>query len=197
MSAPATGSDPTQDGDGFTDPDDEALSGEAASDPEAARKEAEDALARIEALADLDEEPELDSDLDTDEPPSSSRGPNQGHAPEEDDAAGVCQNCGTPLHGPYCSQCGQRAADRIVPVWQMINEGLETVVDLDLRVFRTLPTFFSVRAVLQKRTSTGAENATSIRFGCVCSRRFSCSPSSPSQRQEVLASSWIRRDRFV
>lgn len=143
MSAPASDPDQSNDEDRGQDAEGNGLTGRAASDPEAARKEAEDALARIEALADLDEEPELDPDLDTGgTDPSPSQGPGPGDDPNKDAPVGECQNCGTPLHGPYCSQCGQRAADSIVLVWQMINEGLETVVDLDLRVFRTLPTFF-------------------------------------------------------
>lgn len=156
MSVPATGSDPTQDSDDFTDPDDEALSEETASDPEAARKEAEDALARIEELADLDEEPDLKSDVETGEERSSaSEDVEQAARSDKTEPEDRCKNCGAPLHGPYCSQCGQRAADRILPVWQMVNEGLETVVDLDLRVFRTFPTFFFLPGRLTKEYLNG------------------------------------------
>ena len=53
-----------------------------------------------------------------------------------------CPNCGAPLTTPYCGACGQRAANRVVPLWQVSNELLEDLFDLDLRVLRTLPTFF-------------------------------------------------------
>lgn len=53
-----------------------------------------------------------------------------------------CANCGAPLSSPYCGTCGQRAANRVVPLWQVSNELLEDLFDLDLRVLRTLPTFF-------------------------------------------------------
>ena len=35
-----------------------------------------------------------------------------------------CENCGALLEGPYCSQCGQKAASRVVPLWHMTNEAL-------------------------------------------------------------------------
>lgn len=54
----------------------------------------------------------------------------------------TCANCGTPLVGPYCSQCGQRAAERIVPLHEMTQEWVEDLFEFDLRIFRTLPTFF-------------------------------------------------------
>ncbi|NBC84659.1 MAG: DUF3667 domain-containing protein, partial [Bacteroidetes bacterium] len=53
-----------------------------------------------------------------------------------------CANCGAPLVGPYCSQCGQRAAERIVPLHEMTQEWVEDLFEFDLRIFRTLPTFF-------------------------------------------------------
>ncbi|HHP7238295.1 DUF3667 domain-containing protein [Longibacter sp.] len=54
----------------------------------------------------------------------------------------ACANCGAPLVGPYCSQCGQRAAERIVPLHEMTQEWVEDLFEFDLRIFRTLPTFF-------------------------------------------------------
>jgi hypothetical protein len=53
-----------------------------------------------------------------------------------------CANCDTPLQNTYCGVCGQRAAPRIVPLWQVANEFLEDLFDLDLRILRTFPTFF-------------------------------------------------------
>jgi len=54
----------------------------------------------------------------------------------------TCANCQAPLVGPYCSQCGQRAADRIVPLHEMTQEWIEDLFEFDIRIFRTLPTFF-------------------------------------------------------
>lgn len=54
----------------------------------------------------------------------------------------ACANCGADLQGTYCAVCGQRAAHRIVPLWQVTNEFLEDLVDLDLRILHTFPTFF-------------------------------------------------------
>jgi hypothetical protein len=132
-------------------PDEENLgdtgSGEAASDPEAARREAEDALARIEALADLDEDPDdrTSTGADASAPDSAAEAPPDAPPPEDQ-----CENCGALLDGPYCSECGQRAADRIVPVWHMINEALESLFQLDLRVFRTFPKFVFLPGRLTK-----------------------------------------------
>ena len=61
-----------------------------------------------------------------------------GESPPRDE----CANCDTPLVGPYCSQCGQRAADRIVPLHEMTQEWVEDLFEFDIRIFRTLPTFF-------------------------------------------------------
>jgi len=53
-----------------------------------------------------------------------------------------CPNCEAPLYTPYCGTCGQRATPRVMPLWQVGNEFLEDLFDLDLRILRTLPTFF-------------------------------------------------------
>lgn len=57
-------------------------------------------------------------------------------------STGVCSNCGSPLNGPYCSECGQHDEDRIVPVWRMVAQFLAELVEADFRIFRTLPAFF-------------------------------------------------------
>jgi hypothetical protein len=164
MSAPPPSDDPRPD-----DRDDlggtEPSPGEAASDPEAARREAEEALAEIEALADLDENPE---DQDAADEGSADDGPTAGRAsattagPSADPSESArsapedqCENCGALLHGPYCSECGQKSADRIVPVWHMINEALEAVVQLDLRVLHTLPKFLFLPGRLTKEYLNG------------------------------------------
>ena len=180
MSAPPPGSDPPPDDDNPGDLDNENFeagtpddlerlgdadpSGKAASDPEKARREAEDALAEIEALADLDEDPDAEDEstsgaaasegkADTSSPSGADEptgAPSHSDTPEDQ-----CENCGALLHGPYCHQCGQKSADRIVPVWHMINEALEAVFELDLRVFRTFPTFFFLPGRLTKEYING------------------------------------------
>jgi hypothetical protein len=42
------------------------------------------------------------------------------------------------LHGPYCAQCGQEAAQRIGPFWMLVREAFDELLSLDLRLFRTL-----------------------------------------------------------
>lgn len=179
MSAPPSGSGPLSDEDdlgdlddpgNFDDPEDPSdvdPSGEPASDPESAREEAEDALAEIEALADLDEDPEPDAESTETE---SSGGGAQARAETETAEAEAgsstaeagtetpdekCANCGAPLHGDYCSACGQKDAERIVPFWHMLNDALEAIFQLDLRVFRTLPKFLFLPGRLTKEYISG------------------------------------------
>lgn len=136
-------------------PDRDDISGRAASDPEDARAAAEDALAQIEALADLDEDPEVD--------PGTDEGTSAGGETDVGDtrasAGGVpedqCDNCGALLQGPYCSQCGQQAADGVVPLWHMVNEALEAVFELDMRVVRTFPKFLFKPGRLTKEYING------------------------------------------
>jgi hypothetical protein len=49
-----------------------------------------------------------------------------------------CRNCGAPLQGPYCHECGQRVDDRLVPVQQLVAQAVEDVLQLDVRLVRTL-----------------------------------------------------------
>ena len=163
MSASLPGSDRFED----DDPEnlgDEELSGEAASDPEEARAAAEDALAQVEALADLDEDPDASTsggDSATDAHQASaadaSPEPNAQTVPptESDTPEDQCENCGALLEGPYCSQCGQKAADRVVPLWHMLNEALEAVIELDMRVIHTFPKFLFLPGRLTKEYING------------------------------------------
>jgi hypothetical protein len=156
MSAPPPGSgpdDPEESGDGD-------LPGRAASDPDEAHAAAEDALAQVEALADLDEEVESGSGStgETATSTSSSRpssGTGNAAASDEGTPEDQCENCGALLHGPYCSQCGQKAADHIVPIWHMLNEALEAVIELDMRVLYTLPKFLFLPGRLTKEYING------------------------------------------
>jgi hypothetical protein len=156
MSAPPSGSDRFEDD--LENLADEDLSGEAASDPEEARAAAEDALAQVEALANLDEEPEAESGEADPDPTrqSASQAAGQSTASiESDTPEDQCENCGALLDGPYCSQCGQRAADRVVPIWHMLNEALEAVIELDMRVIHTFPKFVFLPGRLTKEYING------------------------------------------
>lgn len=159
MSAPPSNDDPLPDDLddlGGTEPSPE----DAASDPESARREAEAALSEIEALADLDED--LGDEDSARGEPTDDRA-SETTAESSPDASGgtrgrpedQCENCGALLHGPYCSECGQKAAERILPVWHMINEALEAVFELDLRVLRTLPKFLFLPGRLTKEYLNG------------------------------------------
>lgn len=53
-------------------------------------------------------------------------------------APGACANCGTPLGGPFCSQCGQSAHDPNTSFLHALEEVVESFWHLDGRVFRTL-----------------------------------------------------------
>lgn len=168
MSAPSSGRDGDENGIDPEDLDDlgeDPPPGDAASDPEAARREAEDALAKIEALADLDEDPETasaegepeqgDEPSDASGPQASTGGASEGSDASVEDQAERCGNCGAPLDGPYCSECGQEAADRVVPLWYMFNDALETIFNLDLRAFRTFPKLLFLPGRLTKEYING------------------------------------------
>ena len=53
-----------------------------------------------------------------------------------------CRNCGTPVEGRYCSNCGQLAASFHRPIWSLIGETVTDTLALDGRVARTLPLLF-------------------------------------------------------
>lgn len=153
MSASPSGSGP----DNLENVGDDDRSGQSASDPEEARSAAEEALSEIEALADLDEEPEMGGG-ETHASGTSSAQASSGTdvaSAEGDTPEDQCENCGALLHGPYCSQCGQKAAERIVPIWHMINEALEAVIELDMRVLWTLPKFLFLPGRLTKEYING------------------------------------------
>lgn len=125
------GSDATSD----ADPD-EVTPAPEHSDPEPADAEPtafEDASSDDEAMADTTDTENIDvEDTETDTPAPLGETP-----PRKQ-----CANCDTPLVGPYCANCGQRAAERIVPLHEMTQEWVEDLFEFDLRIFRTLPTFF-------------------------------------------------------
>jgi hypothetical protein len=63
-------------------------------------------------------------------------------APTATDAAGpparACANCGTPLLGPHCYRCGQPVDGLVRHFGSIMGDFLDTVLNIDARVFRTL-----------------------------------------------------------
>ena len=50
-----------------------------------------------------------------------------------------CPNCATPLEGPWCHSCGQRAEDYHRSIAKLGIEAVEGLFELDGRLFRTIP----------------------------------------------------------
>jgi len=50
----------------------------------------------------------------------------------------VCQNCGAPLLGPHCYRCGQSVTGLVRHFTSIVGDFLDTVLNIDARVFRTL-----------------------------------------------------------
>ena len=50
-----------------------------------------------------------------------------------------CANCGTPLQGEFCHECGQSVHSVLKPVHGMLEETVETVLHIDGRIVHTLP----------------------------------------------------------
>lgn len=51
----------------------------------------------------------------------------------------LCANCGSPLTGKYCSQCGQRRHDHPVhDFWHFVGEATEDLTHADSRLWQTL-----------------------------------------------------------
>ena len=53
-------------------------------------------------------------------------------------AARVCQNCQTPMHGPFCYQCGQHERSSLRHAGLLLRDILHDVFNLDSRAIRTL-----------------------------------------------------------
>ncbi len=70
---------------------------------------------------------------------SSVSSVSQGDGPNGPTAPSVCcRNCGAPLAGPWCAQCGQRLRDLDRPFLALVGEFLENVLSFDGRAARTL-----------------------------------------------------------
>jgi Protein of unknown function (DUF3667) len=49
-----------------------------------------------------------------------------------------CLNCRATLVGQYCGQCGQRATNRLISLWELIRDAFGDLFELDSRLWRTL-----------------------------------------------------------
>ena len=49
-----------------------------------------------------------------------------------------CLNCGAPLAGQYCGQCGQRATSRFISLWGLISDAFGDLFEMDSRLWRTV-----------------------------------------------------------
>lgn len=54
------------------------------------------------------------------------------------DESPVCLNCHTRLLGQYCGHCGQRSRNRLISIWQLLQEAFGDLLELDSRLWRTL-----------------------------------------------------------
>ncbi|MEO1475458.1 MAG: DUF3667 domain-containing protein [Pseudomonadota bacterium] len=52
---------------------------------------------------------------------------------------GPCPNCGAPLRGEYCWNCGQSAKDMQQPVWTLTKDIFDSVLSIDGRLWKTVP----------------------------------------------------------
>jgi biopolymer transport protein ExbD len=54
------------------------------------------------------------------------------------DESPVCLNCHARLRGQYCGHCGQRSRNRLISIWQLLQEAFGDLLELDSRLWRTL-----------------------------------------------------------
>ena len=60
------------------------------------------------------------------------------HPPTLSEARESCLNCGEPLTGNYCGNCGQEAKELRRPFFRLSSEAIQSLFELDGRAFRTL-----------------------------------------------------------
>jgi hypothetical protein len=60
----------------------------------------------------------------------------------------ACQNCGEPLLGPHCYRCGQPVSGLVRHFSSIVGDFLDSVLNIDARVFRTLWPLFARPAYL-------------------------------------------------
>ena len=70
-----------------------------------------------------------------------------------------CMNCGTPLKGMYCHQCGQYALDIHQPMWKYIRQYFENVYQFDGKIWMTLRLIFTRPGFLTNEFNDGKINS--------------------------------------
>lgn len=68
-----------------------------------------------------------------------------------------CRNCGAVLQGPHCHACGQPVKGLVRPLGNLFGDVLDSVFDLDTRVFRTLPPLFAKPGFLTREYFAGRQ----------------------------------------
>ena len=53
-------------------------------------------------------------------------------------AAAACSNCGAPVSGRFCSNCGQRVEHAVHSIWHFANEAMEDLTHADSRLWSTV-----------------------------------------------------------
>jgi hypothetical protein len=51
----------------------------------------------------------------------------------------LCANCGAPMQGEFCHECGQSIHSVLKPAHHMVEETIETVLHIDGRIVHTVP----------------------------------------------------------
>jgi hypothetical protein len=69
--------------------------------------------------------------------------------------APACQNCGAPLLGPHCYACGQPVNGLVRHFSSIIGDFLDSVLNIDARVFRTLWPLFARPGYLSREYFDG------------------------------------------
>ncbi len=64
--------------------------------------------------------------------------PTVASAATTDQPPAACQNCGAPLLGPHCYACGQPVSGLVRHFSSILGDALDSILNIDARVFRTL-----------------------------------------------------------
>ena len=70
-------------------------------------------------------------------------------------AVPACQNCGEPLLGPHCYRCGQPVNGLVRHFSSILGDFLDSVLNIDARIFRTLGPLFARPAFLSQEYFAG------------------------------------------
>lgn len=106
---------------------------------------------------------------------STTLAPNRPQPSSGNDLIGAaCLNCGTPLAGPFCSECGQRDLPAEPPVGELASEAWGEFVSIDGKVAATLLRLFLRPGALTREYLTGrrARFLPPLRLYLLCSVAF-------------------------